>query len=186
MAALYNTSNKEGVDVNAVFILDPVGTPEIPAPPFNPGERCFGTDGSAWVYCTASITIAAGSLVVMSGTPASWSVALLQNTLGRADFGQKIGVVGGSQGSMVVPAPTGTQQAAYFWAQVGGNIPKLLTSASINANVALHTSAIAGKVGASVAGTTATVAGIVFSQTAAASGTGYNAIATSPTVGVAD
>ena len=57
-AAIYSTINKEGIDVNTVFTLDPTGTPEAPGVPFTPGETAFGTDGSYWVFCTASITIA--------------------------------------------------------------------------------------------------------------------------------
>ena len=49
-AALYNTSAKEGVDINLVFNLDKTATPEYPAIPFNVGELCWGTDGSEWAY----------------------------------------------------------------------------------------------------------------------------------------
>src|SRR6266496_2340613 len=100
-AALYSTVNMEGVDINSVFILNATGTPEIPRPPFAPGQLAWGTDGSEWVYCTASITIAAGSIVVISGVPASWSVALIGGATGAGSFGAFLGVVGGSQGSMV-------------------------------------------------------------------------------------
>lgn len=185
-AAIYNTANKEGVDINAVFILDAAGTPELPGPPFLNGECAFGTDGSQWVYATASLTIAAGSLVIFAGTPGSWSVAPLTNTLASAKLGSLLGVVGGSKGSMVVPAPSGTQTGCYFWVQRGGNVPKLLTANSINANVLPHSSAVGGLVGTSTQSVTTQINGLVFSQTAAASASGYNAIANWPTVGIAD
>ena len=74
-AAMYSTINMEGVDVNSVFYLD-TSTPEYPRPPFNPGTLAWGTDGSHWVYCTASTTIGAGKVVIISDVPGSWSVAL--------------------------------------------------------------------------------------------------------------
>lgn len=190
-AAIYNTTTQSGIDINSVFIQSP-GTPEYPAPPFTPGQLAWGTDGSEWVYATASVTINAGSLVVFSLTAGSWSVAPLTSTLagpgaaGTSKIGSLVGVVGGSQGSMVVPAPASPQTGTYFWVQRAGNVPKLLTANSINANVVLHTSAVGGLVGTSVLSTSVQVAGIVFSQTAAASASAYTAVANYPTIGIND
>lgn len=190
-AAIYSTQNESGIDINNVFSLS-TGTPEYPAPPFLPGTLAWGTDGSSWVYSTASITIAAGSLVSFSLTAGSWSVALVTSTTaaagaaGTSKLGTLLGVVGGSQGSLVVPAPSGSVTGTYFWVQRSGNVPKLLTANSINANVLLHTSAVGGLVGTSSSSATVQVAGIVFSQTAAASATGYTAVANYPTISIND
>lgn len=190
-AAIYSTVNESGIDINSVFPLN-TGTPEYPAPPFIPGTLAWGTDGSEWVYSTASITIAAGSLVSFSLTAGSWSVALVTSTtagggaIGTSKLGTLLGVVGGSQGTMVVPAPSGTITGQYFWVQRAGNVPKLLTANSINANVQLHTSAVGGLVGSSVQSVSVQVAGLVFSATAAASASAYAAVANYPTIGIND
>ena len=71
-AAIYSTTTQEGIDINNVFLLNVAQYPEYPAPPFLPGELAWGTDGSEFVYCTASVTLAAGSVVVVSAVPGSW------------------------------------------------------------------------------------------------------------------
>lgn len=185
-AAIYSTTSQQGIDINNVFLLDTTAAPEYPAPPFLPGELAWGTDGSEWVYATASVTIASGSAVYFNPTPGSWSVALLSNT-NKALLGDLVGVVGGSQGSMFVPAPSGTQSGTYFWVQRAGNAPKLLNSASISANTALHTSGTGGQLGPTGgAGTSATVNGVVFSTIAPTAATGYPAVLNYPTIGAAD
>src|ERR1700735_663234 len=146
---LYSTTTQAGIDINNVFPLNVSGTPETPAPPFLAGELAWGTDGSEFVYATSSITIAAGSVVVFSPTPGSWSVALLTNTLGRTSFGQLVGVTGGATGSVNVPAPSGTVTGNYFWVQRAGNAQKVLSGSSLGTTfAALHTSATGGQVGA--------------------------------------
>lgn len=185
-AAIYSTVNELGIDINNVYIQN-TGTPEYPAPPFIAGELAWGTDGSEWVYCTASITIAASSVVVIAPAPGSWSVALIGGaTVATAPTGQLVGVVGGSQGSMVVPAPTGTQTGAYFWVQRAGNAQNVKTAASTTKNAQLYSSAtVGGALGSSAggAGTTYQVNGIVIS-TATGSAAGPNtAVLNYPVVG---
>src|SRR5690348_2028567 len=122
MAVIYSTTNEAGIDINSVFMLSS-GTPEYPAPPFIVGTPAWGTDGSEWVYCTASITITAGSVVVVSAVPCSWSVALIGGATiaaANAPVGQFIGVTGGNTGSVGIPAPVAPQTAAYFWVQRAG------------------------------------------------------------------
>src|SRR4051812_18967683 len=132
MAILYSTSQQEGVDINAVFVQSS-GTPEYPAPPFVAGSLAWGTDGSEWVYCTSSITVAAGSVVVVSAVPGSWSVALIGGgtiAAASAPVGQLVGVTGGGTGSVVVGAPVAPQTGSYFWVQRAGNCPNVKTLAS--------------------------------------------------------
>jgi hypothetical protein len=185
---LYSTTTQAGVDPNAVFQLNVVNNPEYPAPPFLPGELMWGTDGSEFVYATSSITIAAGSVVIFSPTPGSWSVALLNNTNGRTDFGQLVGVVGGATGSVNIPAPGTNVTGNYFWVQRAGNAQKVLSGYTLGTTFALtHTSTVGGQIGATGgAGTSAQIAGIVFSQVPTATGAGYNAVLNYPTVGTAD
>lgn len=184
--AIYSTTNSEGVDVNSVFMLD-TSTPEYPNPPFGVGTVCFGTDGSSFVYCTASITISAGSAVLISNTPGSWSVALTGGaTVATAPTGTLVGVVAGSTGTMVVPAPTGTQTGAYFWVQRLGNSPDLNTAASTTKNVQLYSSAtVAGTLSSSAGGaaTTYQVNGIVVSVATGSAAGPNSAILNWPVVG---
>jgi len=189
-AALYNTSNLEGVDINSVFILNPVGTPEIPRPPFSPGQLAWGTDGSEWVYCTASVSIPAGSVVLISAVPGSWSVALLGGATVPAasvPFGQFIGVVGGSQGSMLVPAPAAPQTGTFFWTQVFGNCPNIRSAAAIPINTALFDSALTAGIVQQTPGTTVGFAltGIVLTQAAGSVAGPNTGILNNPTVGAA-
>jgi hypothetical protein len=167
--AIYSTINAEGIDINSVFFLDP-GTPEYPRPPFLPGTPAWGTDGSAWVYCTASITLGIGSVCVISEVPGSFSVALIGGATiaaTAAPIGDLVGVVSGSQGSLVVGAPSGTQTGAYFWLQRAGLCQGLSTAATTTKNAQLYSSAtVKGQLSSSAggAGTTYQINGIVVSQ----------------------
>ena len=184
--AMYSTTAQEGIDVNSVFILS-TGTPEYPRPPFIPGEYAWGTDGSEWVYCTASITIAAGSVVVVSAVPASWSVALIggATVAAGAPFGQIVGVVGGAAGTMVVPAPASPQTGTFFWVQTAGNCQNVRTAASTSANAILYDSATVAGIVSSTAGgpgTTYQVLGLVISQATGSTAGPNTAILTNPIV----
>lgn len=187
-AAIYSTTAQEGIDINSVFILN-TGTPEYPAPPFIAGELAWGTDGSEWVYCQASITIAAGSVVVASAVPGQWSVALIGGATiaaASAPVGQLVGVVGGSTGTMAVPAPTGTQTAAYFWVQRAGNAPNVKSAASTTKNAQLYSSATVGGIVSSTAGgagTTYQINGLVISQATGSTAGPNTAVLNYPVVG---
>lgn len=186
----YNTSAEIGIDVNALFILDS-STPEYPNPPFLPGTVADGTDGSRWVYCTASITLAPGSAVLLSEVPGSWSVALVGGATvssANAPQGQLVGVVGGNAGTLAVPAPSGTQIGMYFWTQVRGNCPNVLNSGSAGAiSKLLYSNATLGGALNSTPGgigTTYTVNGIVFTQTTASLAGPNTAVLNDPSIGL--
>lgn len=187
MAAIYSTSNEEGIDINAVYIQSS-GTPEYPAPPFLPGTLAWGTDGSEFVYCTASITIGSGSVVLISMVPGSWSVALAGGaTVATAPTGQLLGVVGGSLGSLVVPAPSSPQTGTYFWVQRAGNAPNVKTAASTTKNAQLYSSATAGGTLSSTAGGSATtylVNGLVITQATGSAAGPNTAVLNYPVVGL--
>jgi hypothetical protein len=186
-AAIYSTLNMEGVDINNVFYLDTKSAPEYPAPPFSKGVRAFGTDGSDWVYCTASITIGLGSVVIISDVPGSWSVALIGGaTVGTAPTGQLLGVVGGSLGTMFVGAPSGTQTGSFFWVQRAGNAPGLNCAASTTKEAQLFSSAtIGGRVSSTGggSGTTYSLLGIVVSQATGSTAGPNTAVLNYPVVG---
>ena len=186
--AIYSTTAQEGIDINSVFSLS-TGTPEYPRPPFVPGELAWGTDGSEWVYCTASITISAGSVVLISAVPGSWSVALIGGaSLASYPIGQLIGVVGGSTGTMVVPAPASPVTGTFFWVQRAGNCPNVQTAATAVKNAQLYdVAATAGIVGSSSPGTASgfQVSGMVISQANGSTAGPNTAVLNYPVVGAA-
>lgn len=185
-AAIYSTTTESGIDINTVFILS-TGTPEYPRPPFIPGQNAWGTDGSEWVFCTASVSIPAGSVVVVSAVPGSWSVAQIGGATiaAGAPFGQLVGVVGGATGTMLVPAPASPQTGTYFWLQVAGNAQNVRTAAATNANAQLFSSATVAGVVSSTAGgpgTTYQIAGMVISQATGSTAGPNTAILNNPSV----
>lgn len=184
----YNTLTQSGIDINNVFLLDTTGHPEYPAPPFLPGEQAFGTDGTAWVYSTSSQTLTAGWVVIVNEVPGSWSVAPIGgSTVATAPFGDLLGVVGGATGSVGVPAPSGTQTAAYFWLQRNGNAQNVSCAAGTTKDAQLHTSAtVAGQVSSSGggSGTTYQVNGIVISQATGSTAGPNTAILNWPSAGL--
>lgn len=188
MAAIFSTTTESGIDVNSVFIAS-TATPEYPAPPFIAGQNAWGTDGSQWTYCTASITIAAGSVVLISAVPGSWSVALMGGaSLASYPVGQFLGVVGGSTGTLSVPAPTGSQTGTYFWVQVEGNCPNIKCVAATTKNAQLYDSAAtAGAVSSSSPGTASgfQVTGMVITQATGSAAGPNTGVLNNPTVGPA-
>jgi hypothetical protein len=193
---IYSTTAQQGIDVNAVFTLDPVQTVEYPAPPFQPGELAWGTDGSEWVYCFigSAVTLAAGNAVFISQFPGAWSVTPAQGATvvsavaaavngvtavtTTTPLGMLVGVVGGSTGTMAPAVLSGTQTGNYFWVQRAGNCPNLsMTGSGAIMTTPLRTiaagagSLTSGAGGGS--GTTVQIAGIVWSL-ATASATGPN------------
>lgn len=188
MATLYNTSTQEGVDINDVFMLSS-GTPEYPRPPFLPGSLAWGTDGSEWVYCTSSISIVPGSVLVVSAVPGSWSVALIGGATvaaASAPVGQLVAVSGGGTGSVTVPAPASPQTANFFWAQRAGNAPNVRTAATTTKNSPLSSSATAAGVVSAVAGgvgTTYAINGMVITQAAGSTAGPNTAVLNFPVVG---
>jgi len=188
---IYSTTAQAGIDVNYVFVASPTPSgiwgPDYPAPPFPVGELAWGTDGSEWVYCTASITIAPGSVVQVSEVPGSWSVALIGGaTVATAPTGRLLAITGGNTGSVAIPAPVSPQTGTYFWAQRAGNVPNVKSAASTTKNAQLYSSATtAGIVSSSAggAGTTYQVNGLVISQATGSAAGPNTAIANYPVIG---
>lgn len=187
MATIYSTTHQAGIDINNVFYLD-TSYPEYPAAPFIPGELAWGTDGSEWVYCTSSISLAPGAALLISYVPGSWSVALVGGaTVATAPTGQLVAISGGATGLVTVQAPSGTQTGTYFWAQRAGNAPNVSFTGTGTVLAQLHSSAtVAGALNAATGGTGTTyqVNGIVFSQATASAAGPNTAILNYPAVGV--
>jgi hypothetical protein len=183
---IYSTTTQSGININQVYFQD-TGAPEYPAPPFYPGEQAWGTDGSAWVYCTSSQTLAASTVVIVSEVPGSWSVAPIGGaTVATAPTGDLVGVVGGPGGTLAVGAPSGTQTGAYFWIQRAGNCPNVNCAATTTKDAQLHSSAtVAGQVTSSGGGaaTSYQVNGMVISQATGSTAGPNTAILNWPTVG---
>lgn len=184
---IYSTTTQSGIDINNVFFLDTKGTPEYPAPPFLAGSQAWGTDGSAWVYCTSSVSLGNGSVVLISEVPGSFSVALIGGaTIATAPTGDLLGVVSGGNGSLFVGAPSGTQTASFFWAQRAGNCQALNCAASTTKDAQLYSSAtVAGRVSSSAggSGTTYQLNGIVVSQATGSTAGPNTAVLNFPVVG---
>ena len=137
--AIYSTTAQQGIDVNAVYYLDPVNAQEYPAPPFQPGELAWGNEGSEWVYVMASLTSTLlpgmGALISTSIAPGYnlqqafgagiWSVSPI-GSAATVPYGQAVGIVGGSVGTQTVLPPSGSQTGAYFWLQRAGNVPNMI------------------------------------------------------------
>jgi hypothetical protein len=126
--------------------------------------------------------------VKVSEVPGSWSVALIGGaTVASPPTGDFVGVVGGSLGSMAVPAPTGTQTGTFFWVQRAGNCPNVSCAASTSVNTLLHSSATVGGQVTSTSGGTGTsyqISGMVISQAAGSTAGPNTAVLNYPTIGV--
>lgn len=185
-SAIYSTLNECGIDINSVYIQS-TGTPEYPAPSFVPGTLAWGTDGSEWVYCTASITIGAGKVCIISEVPGSWSVALIGGaTVTTPLTGDLVGIMGGSNGSLVVPAPVSPQTGTYFWLQRAGIAQNVATAASTTKNAQLYSSATTGGSLSSTAGGSATtylVNGIAITQATGSAAGPNTAVLNFPVIG---
>lgn len=187
-AAIYSTTSESGIDINSVFYLDTRSFPEYPAPPFITGTQAWGTDGSEWVYCTASITIGIGKVCVISEVPGSFSVALIGGaTVATAITGRLVGVMSGTQGTLVVGAPSGTQTASYFWLQRKGNSQGIDCAASTTIQAQLYSSAtVGGRVSSSAGGsaTTYLVNGVVVTQATGSAAGPNTAVLNYPVIGL--
>ena len=118
----------------------------------------------------------------------SWSVALTGGTVAAtaAPVGDLVGVVSGSQGSLVVGAPSGTQTGFFFWLQRAGNCQALNTAATTTRDAPLFASAtVPGRVSSTGGGvgTTYPINGMVVSQAAGSTAGPNTAVLNWPTVG---
>jgi len=200
--AIYSTTHQQGIDINALFYLDPVNAPEYPAPPFQPGELAWGTEGSEWVYVMASLTSTIlpgyGLLITSSIAPGYnlqqafgtglWSVAPI-GSVTTIPYSQLVAIAGGSTGLLTILPPTGSQTGVWFWAQRAGNVPNLAFGPQAGAtgtiNVPLHSSpTVSGGVFNTVAAAgTYLIQGLAFTNATATVAGPNSGIANYPSVG---
>ncbi len=127
-----------------------------PSPPWLPGTIEFGSDGTKWIFAKAGGSITANDVVIVT-TASSTTVEALTSTLGRANFGARCGVAGGTA--------TANQ---YLWVCVEGYLSAVNILTGSVANVALHTTGTAGRIDdTGGAGTTATIAPFIGLATSA-------------------
>ena len=135
-----------------------------PSPPWLPGTIEFGSNGSQWLFCKAGGTIAAGDFVVTT-TQATFVVSALTSTNGRANFGSMVGCAG-ADATVDQFLWVCTRGYLPLASLEGGASPNVLTGSV--ANVALHTTATAGRIDDSgSANTTATISPVIGTDTAA-------------------
>lgn len=128
------TQSMEGVDLGATYAAISAATPEYPGLPFAPGSRVIATDGSEWIFVTASGTIAQNAVCWIDNTYAAVVAiggagaitAVPEATAGFVGFCQVAGVVSGVS----------------FWAMISGRPTVLVASAGVT--VPLYTSDTAG------------------------------------------
>ncbi len=164
----YQTMNNVGIDPTLyytnLFTQGASVTPEFPAPPFLPGTRAFGSDGSEFLFVQASTTINPGDFLAINAgvTTFPFSAASLTSTNAAA-----VGTIQiGSAGLVLKQSVSNIPANAYFWACTRGNFVPAYASNGTNgmaaaANVVLYTSATAGVLTSLTATTAVAVAGIV-------------------------
>lgn len=128
----YSTSQTSGVNVHETYEPgSPTGMQYMPEPPFSIGQVVEGTDESEWVFCLAGGTLVAGDVVQLSPV---WVATQLSTANGL--LGQIVAVV-----------PVDVASGNYFWAQIDGLAANVNIVTGTAANVALATSATAGRLG---------------------------------------
>src|SRR5712671_1399804 len=71
----YVSQSTEGVDVTAIYTkydqttaVSSTNSPDYPALPFKLGTQIIATDGSRWIFCDTTTTIANGYTVAINST----------------------------------------------------------------------------------------------------------------------
>lgn len=169
----------EGIDFSKGYTVNTASTPEVTGPPFKVGTVASGDDGSSWLFVklAASQTVVTGDYLYVSSVDASFVATLLSNTA-KALLGALVGVAGAT-------ITSSTTSYEYLWIQRAGYraASNVLTASA--ANIALHTTATAGRLDdTAVGGTSAKVDGVI--QTATAAANLANVMLNWPTIDDAD
>lgn len=177
----WNINPQAGVDFTSSYTVD-ADAPEYPGPPFIPGTRMFGTNGSCYLFVRATSTVLTGRVVIVDDNTA-WTVRQITNSLARAAFGQMVGVVASTD--ITTGSSTGILTDSYGWIQVAGYTSDCAFNTGSTEFTQAHTSATGVLMDTTGgAGTTAKVDGIVLLATAADNTAA--ALLNFPTVGAAD
>src|SRR5512134_2034615 len=111
----YQTLSNQGVDPTQYYAVSASVTPETPAPPFLPGTRAFGSDGSEFVFVQASTTINPTDFVMLN--IASQAGGPYQaNSITNTNVASSLAVGLASTGLVKQQSVTYIPAGAYFWA----------------------------------------------------------------------
>lgn len=118
----YQTVNNLGVDPTLYYAQATTAggsvTPEYPAPPFLPGTRAFGSDGSEFVFVQASTSISLTDFIAInSGTAAAPYQA---NSINTTNVWSSFYVGIGATGLILKQSVTFIPAGSFFWACVRG------------------------------------------------------------------
>lgn len=156
----YQTLNMVGVDVTlystSQFTAGASIDPSYPSPPFLPGTKAIGSDGSEFLWVQASTTINLGDFIVVNaGTGSPYQANSVTTTNVQASLNCYLA----SAGLVVKQSVTYIPAQAYFWACTKGQfIPAIGSGSLLTATatpVALYTTATGGQ----LTSTPATTAG---------------------------
>lgn len=144
----YQTLNMVGIDPTIYYTnLATAGgsiTPEYPAPPFIPGTRAFGSDGSEFIFVQASQSIALTDFVLITAQASSGSgVAnpFTANSITTTNVSSSFAIELASAGLVLKQSVTLIPGGAMFWACTKGAFIPATTSGTL-----LNSTATAGAV----------------------------------------
>lgn len=148
-SVFYQTVNNIGVDVTVyypnVFTAGASVTPEYPAPPFLPGTRAFGSDGSEFIFVQASAASNLTDFVVINyGNTVN---QYMTNGITNSTVTSSLAVGIGSTGLVLRGSVTTIPAGAFYWACVKGQgIPATNSNglATNTSGVALFTTTTSG------------------------------------------
>ncbi len=171
----YQTLNMLGIDPTIYYTnITTAGgsvTPELPAPPFVPGTRAFGSDGSEFIFVQASTSISLSDFVLLTaGTAVNPYMA---NSITTTNATQTAATVGNanmaiaSSGLVVKQSVSFIPAGAMFWALTKGQFVPCSQSASFatlapSASVILYTTTSAGMLTTAPSVSSSTLASVAF------------------------
>jgi hypothetical protein len=162
----YQTLNMIGVDPTVYYAgLGTAGgsvTPEYPAPPFIPGTRAFGSDGSEFVWVQASTSISLSDFVVINAGNAV--NPFMANSVTTTNVSGSLNIELASTGLVLKQSVSFIPAAAMFWACVKGDfIPATTSGGNLTSSTtgqAVYTTATAGQMTSSGTASAGGFAGI--------------------------
>jgi hypothetical protein len=166
---LYQTQSQVGVDPTLYYtnIATAGGSviPEYPAPPFIPGTRAFGSDGSEFLFVQASTSISLTDFVVVGpGTPGAGTY--MANSITTTNV-TSVDIALGATGLVLKQSVSYIPAGAMFWACTKGEF--LPASTSSNSGQSTN--------GGAILLYTSTTPGVLTSVVSVASSTGSVAFA---------
>jgi hypothetical protein len=162
----YQTTSQLGIDPTVYYTnLSTAGgtiVPEYPAPPFTPGTRAFGSDGSEFIFVQASTSISLTDFVVInSGNAVN---PFMANSVTTTNVAGSFAIELASTGLVLKQSVTFIPAQAMFWACTKGDfIPATTSGGNLTSSAtgqAIYTTATAGQVTSTGSATAGGFAGI--------------------------